>query len=156
MTPRRSMPQWNLRPHVLVLLFGVPWPWACSNAPSTEVVPSASGQYVLSSYNGSAIPADIGALPPHAGDPGGCRIVVTAGSLSLDVEAARFSYAYEVHNGCTGDVLSRPSVAGALEQNGTALTFRVSRVDGVIEFPGTVQQGVITLRPGGTDVLVFR
>jgi hypothetical protein len=129
---------------------------ACSRPGTSEAVPSASGRYALSSYNGAAIPADIGVLPPNGSNSGGCRLVVSGGSLLLDVAASHFEYAYDVRNQCDGSLLSQPSSQGTVAQQGSALTFAVARVDGLIEFSGWVESGVVTLHPGGTDVLVFR
>lgn len=129
----------------------------CERGSATAPVPFASGRYALVSYNGATVPADIGPLPSRDGGPTGCRVVVTAGSLTLDIPAGRFSAGYQVNNSCTDASLGSNSSEGLVTQRGRELLFRVPRVAGdTVMFTGSWAPGAVTIGQGTTEVLVYK
>lgn len=81
-------------------------------------------------------------------NPGGCHILVTAGSLTIDTAQMAFSYAYDVRDACDQRLLSQPSLSGTFEQHGRDISFVVSRVDGDIRFGGSLLSDGILVRNG--------
>ena len=128
----------------------------CAQARITEPYPIADGQYALTSYNRAALPASLGALPPKGDTPVGCNVVVAEGALTLSAANGRFSVADVTRDACTQDQLGRVSLVGLFAQRGRDLTFRVPRTIDTSSFNGTFVAGVVTIYPGGSDVLKFK
>ncbi len=107
---------------------------ACSQA--TAPAPLRSGVYPLQAYNGKPLPADISIpskvlphVPPNVPpEPlSSCQEFVTGGSLTLDVEAGRFSVGYDGWDGCSQALVPQQAVSGTFEQHGNDLVLRVTR-----------------------------
>ncbi len=130
-------------------------PCACATSQVTAPAPLRSGVYPLHAYNGKPLPVDIGILGPKGvpgdtipRDPGGCHVLVTAGSLTLDVQVMRYSFGYETRNACNQALLSQTGADGAFEQRGDDLVFHMERVDGDRTFGGSVSPSSVTLDIG--------
>src|SRR5687768_10243800 len=90
-----------------------------------------AGSYQMIKYNGESLPHDLGPLPPKGSGSPGCNFYIAAGELSLSVHRT-FSYRYDIVNGCTNRVMSRPGLQGTYSQEDGQITFVVTRVDGIV------------------------
>ncbi len=127
---------------------------ACAGSPTGGNAPLRSGVYPLRAYNGDALPADQGPMPPKGNNTGACALLVSSGSLRLTLEQHTFSYQYQYQNGCTLELMSEITLSGAVDQSGGGLVFRVTRVDGEVRFTGSVEAQAIVVR-NGDEVLEF-
>jgi hypothetical protein len=99
-------------------------------AQTAAPAPLRSGVYPLRAYDGKPLPADIVFPPKGVGPPDsvrGCRDFVTDGSLTLEVEAGRFSFGYDLWNACTRALAPPTRFEGTFEQRGNDLVFHVNR-----------------------------
>ena len=125
-------------------------------ATAQTAVPTAlqSGVYPLQAYNGKPLPADFSLIPPKI-PPGveperfrACMHVVTGGSLTLDAEARRFSFTYDVWSPCDRAFLPKGTTSGTFEQHGNDLVFQLTRGNRSETFQGSVGPSSITLYRG--------
>jgi len=127
---------------------------SCSSS-TTAPQPLVSATLPLNSYNGATLPYSLGPLPPKGENPGGCSILITAGALDISLTQSSFSYYYEIHNGCTQELMSRPGLFGSYVQDGRNITFTVTRTDGVVtHYPGSVTNTTVIFR-SDDEVLEF-
>jgi hypothetical protein len=133
---------------ILVGLIGV----ACMNTPLEGPVDAVSGDFPLVSFNGNALPADMGTLPPDrsSGTPSPCRMFVDQGTLSIDSSTQRFSYAYTIRESCAQRVMSSTNVAGLYSQVAERLGFTVVAADTTFRFSGEVRPQRILVTRGET------
>lgn len=110
----------------------------------------------MSAYNGAALPASLGPLPPKGDTPQGCDVVVAAGTLTVDAAGGRFAYGYDVRDACTQNRLSHLGASGLFAQRGRDLTFRVIRMIDTVAFTGTFAAGVVTVHSGADEDLQFK
>lgn len=121
-----------MRYQILCLaLVGVP-PVAPACSQATAPAPLRSGVYPLQAFNGKPLPADISIpakVPPNVPPDKfrSCQESVTGGSLTLDVEAGRFSMGYDVWDGCSQALVPQQTVSGTFEQHGNDLVLRGTR-----------------------------
>jgi len=128
----------------------------CASAPVAAAQAGAtaalrSGVYPLQAYNGKPLPVDLSVIPPKV-PPGvegkrfrACVNLVTAGSLTLDVETRRFSFAYDVWSPCDRAFLPKMSTSGTFEERGNDLVFQITRGDRLETFRGSAGLSTITL-----------
>lgn len=127
----------------------------CSSSGTTAPQPLVTATMPLTSYNGARLPYDLGPMPPKGENPGGCPILITAGALDINTAQSSFSYYYEIHNGCTQELMSRPGLFGSYVQEGRSITFTVTRTDGVVAlYTGSVTHSSVTFR-SDDEVLEF-
>jgi hypothetical protein len=114
---------------------------------STEPEDTVSGEFPLITYDGTALPADLGPLGPKGeSSPSGCHASVVAGKLQLDSSSGKFSYDYEIRNSCDKSLLSLPMTAGDFVQEGTRLHFTIQGADTTIAFSGQLLPDRIQVR----------
>jgi hypothetical protein len=104
--------------------------------------------FQLATYDGHAIPADIGELPPFGGSTTGCRMLVTEGSLDLNATTGSFLVQMITRNSCTGAILSDSRGSGVYEQDGLLLRFLYDG-DGTL-----IDEGFIQMAPSGPIITI--
>lgn len=128
---------------------------ACGGSGTTAPQPLVTGTLPLTTYNGARLPYNLGPMPPKGENPGGCPILIAEGALDINATQHSFSYYYEIRNGCTQEVMSRPGLFGAFVQDGRNITFTVTRSDGIVTlYDGSVTNTSVTFRTND-EVLVF-
>lgn len=128
----------------------------CSSSGATAPQPLVTATLPLNSYNGARLPYSLGPMPPKGENPGGCPILITTGALDINTTQGSFSYFYEIHNGCTQELMSRPGLFGSYVQDGRTITFTVTRTDGIVtHYTGSVTNSSVTFR-SDDEVLEFR
>lgn len=155
--PKRTVPMLTSAAVIrsLGLALGIAALANCSSSGTTAPEPLVTATLALASYNGARLPYDMGPMPPKGNDPGGCSIVITQGALDINAVQRSFSYYYELHNGCTQELLSKPGLFGTYVQDGRHITFTVTRTDGIVtQYDGTVTNTSVTFRTDD-EVLVF-
>jgi hypothetical protein len=142
-----------LRSLGLALALGAPA--GCSSSGATAPQPLITATMPLNSYNGARLPYSLGPMPPKGENPGGCPILITTGALDINTTQDSFSYFYEIHNGCTQELMSRPGLFGSYVQDGRTITFTVTRTDGIVtHYTGSVTNSSVTFR-SDDEVLEF-
>jgi hypothetical protein len=127
----------------------------CGGSGTTAPQPLVTGTLPLATYNGARLPYNLGPMPPKGENPGGCPVLIAEGALDINIAQGSFSYYYEIRNGCTQEVMSRPGLFGSFVQEGRNITFTVTRTDGIVtHYPGSVSNSSVTFR-SDDEVLVF-
>lgn len=123
-----KIPNRNLGP---LLVASVLFASGCELFSASGASALATGSYNLVSYNGTSLPSDLGSIPSKGANPDGCALRIVAGRLTLEASVKTFFYSYDIHNGCSNEFMSRPSLQGSYEQSGRELVLVVRSADGV-------------------------
>lgn len=130
--------------------------WSCKSSGTTAPIALSSATLALHRYNGQRLPFNTGPMPPKGQNPGGCPVLITEGSIVIDASLKRFSFWYQIRNGCTQEAMSQPSVYGSYLQAGSDITYTVTGADGLTwHYHGSVSNTSVTFE-SPNEALEFR